>query len=70
MAQFRPILTTDPGPRFDACLDGANKLLRRAADEWAKGNPENPSTKEVLNEVLDIFAKERFLKRPYGTGPT
>jgi hypothetical protein len=70
MAQFRPVLTTDPGPRFDACLYEADRLLRKAADEWAKGNPENPSTKDVLNQVLNIFAEEKFLKRPYGKGPT
>jgi hypothetical protein len=70
MAQYRPVLTTDPGPRFDACLNEVNKLLRRAADEWAKGNPEDPLTKDVLNQILDIFAREKFLKRPYGKGPT
>ena len=70
MAQYRPVLTTDPGPRFDACMDEANKLLRSAADDWAKGNPEDPPTDSVLARVLDVFAKEKFLKRPYGKGPT
>jgi len=70
MAQIRPNLTTDPGPRFDRCMEDARRLLRTAADNWAQGNPEEPPTEEVLNKIVDVFANEKFLKRPYGIGPT
>jgi hypothetical protein len=51
-------------------LDEAKRQLQRAADDWAKGHPEKPSTKDVLDQILEIFIKENFLKRPYGKGPT
>ena len=70
MAQYRPVYTTDPGPSYDRCLDDALRRLRKAADEWATGHPEQPPTKVVLDEILEIFAREKFLKRPYGAGPT
>lgn len=66
MAQAKPILTTDPGPRFSQCKEDSIKLLNKAADEWAKGDPLNPQTEEVLGALLDIFIKERFLKPPGG----
>jgi len=65
MAQVRPILTTDPGPRYECCVDEALIVLRKAADEWAFGNPEQPLTPEVLNQILRIFEKEKFLRRPF-----
>ena len=53
---------------FDECLDDARRLLMKAADEWSKGDPEQPPTAEVLDAILDVFAKRRFLDRPYGAG--
>jgi hypothetical protein len=40
-------------------------VLRKAADEWALGNPEQPPSPEVLEKILRIFEKERFLRRPF-----
>jgi hypothetical protein len=65
MAQVRPILTTDPDPRFEQCRESAVRLLRKAADEWAKGDPEKPPPVEVLEAILKIFEDERFLRRPW-----
>jgi hypothetical protein len=70
MAQFRPVYANDPGPRFEQCMDEAQALMRRAADEWAHGDPENPPTERVLAEILQVFARDKFLKRPFGAGPT
>jgi hypothetical protein len=64
MAQAKPTLSSDPGPRFQACTDAALELLRKAADEWAEGNPEEPATERVLGDILRILEKERFLRRP------
>jgi hypothetical protein len=68
MAQYQ-----DPGGRhkhlvvnFEDCEREALLLLIKAADEWAEGNPEQPPTKEVLDNVLHVFAKRGFLRRPYG----
>jgi hypothetical protein len=65
MAQSKPRLSSDPGPRFEAATAGALGVLRRAADEWAKGHPEEPATEAVLQEILRIFEKEHFLRRPF-----
>lgn len=40
MAQLKPILSGDPGPHFKKAYAEALETLRRAADEWAKGDPE------------------------------
>ena len=64
MAQAKPTLSSDPGPRFQACRDAALELLRKAADEWAEGHPEEPPTERVLTNILRIFEKEKFLRRP------
>jgi hypothetical protein len=37
-----------------------------AADEWALGNPEQPATKEVLEEIVRTFEHELFLRRGLG----
>lgn len=66
MAQARPTLTTDPGPRFTQCKEEAMKLLDKAAIEWSKGDPSNPTTEDVLKGVLAVFIKERFLRPPNG----
>lgn len=66
MAQARPLLTTDPGPRFEQCKTDAKKLLDKAATEWSKGDPSNPATEEILLGVLAIFIKERFMRPPHG----
>jgi hypothetical protein len=65
MAQVKPRLSSDPGPRFEAATAAALELLRRAADEWAEGSPEEPSTEDVLSQILRIFEKEKFLRRPF-----
>lgn len=66
MAQAKPILTSDPGPRFTQCKEDSIKLLNKAANEWSKGDPLNPPAGEVLKGILEIFIKERFLKPPGG----
>jgi hypothetical protein len=68
MAQVRPLLTTDPGPRFDTCKREAVKLLGKAAVEWSHGDPSAPDPGAVLEQIIDIFAREQFLRRPYGSG--
>jgi len=65
MAQVCPNLTTDPGPRFKQCRESAARLLRKAADEWAKGDPEKPHPENVLEAILKTFEDERFLRRPW-----
>jgi hypothetical protein len=57
-------LSSDPAARFVYCFEDALKLLRTAADQWAIGDPEKPSTEKVLSSLLDIFERERFLRRP------
>lgn len=52
--------------RFDQCVEDAQKILIRAADEWCKGDPELPSTQQILNELLEVFVMQGFLKKPYG----
>ena len=65
MAQAQSILTSDPGPRFERCVDEAHEILRKAADEWALGHPEQPPTKEVLERIIRVFEHERFLRRGF-----
>jgi hypothetical protein len=65
MAQVRPTLTTDPGPRFEECRRSAARLLRKATDEWVKGDPENPAPERILEDILKIFEHEKFLHRPW-----
>ena len=65
MAQCRPILTSDPGPRYERCVEEALIILRKAADEWALGSPEQPPTSEILAQILNVFEKEKFLRRPF-----
>ena len=65
MAQVRPNLSTDPGPRFKNCQESAARLLRKAADEWAKGDPEKPPQEKVLEAILKTFEDEKFLRRPW-----
>ncbi len=64
MAQYRGKLTTDPGPRFEQSIRDALEILRKSADSWAKGDPEDPPTEEVLRQVLRVFERQRFLQRP------
>jgi hypothetical protein len=68
MAQVRPRLTSDPGPRFRQCKDAALRLLDRAAVGWSKGDPSNPDPKTILEQIIDVFAREQFLRRPAGCG--
>jgi hypothetical protein len=57
---------SDPGPRFERCVDASLVILREAADQWALGNPEQPPTREVLEQIIRIFEHEHFLKRGLG----
>lgn len=52
---------------YDECVDEAQRILMAAADEWGRGDPETPATREVMQEILDVFVKQHFLKRPYGS---
>ncbi len=70
MAQARPVYWNDPGPLFDTCKDQARRLLDRAAIEWSKGDPSQPNPSKVLDEILGLFAEQKFLRRPYGAGKT
>jgi hypothetical protein len=65
MAQVKPVLSSDPGPQFDEAQREALEILQRAADEWAQGNPEEPSTRSVLDRVLKPFLDRKFLRRPF-----
>lgn len=65
MAQAQPNLVSDPGPRFERCVEEARALLRKAADEWALGHPEQPPTKDVLEQIIRVFEHERFLHRGF-----
>jgi hypothetical protein len=65
MAQCRSTLSSDPGPRYERCKDEALIILRKAADDWALGDPEQPPTSEVLKQILLIFEKQKFLHRPF-----
>ncbi len=69
MAQARGRYDSDPGPRFDDAKAEALKSLMRAAKDWGEGNPSVPDPETVLEEIIDAFAKARFIRRPYGSGP-
>jgi hypothetical protein len=58
-------LSSDPGPQYDETFREAIELLQKAADQWALGHPEEPPTSDVLKEILELFRKKGFLKRPY-----
>jgi hypothetical protein len=70
MAQARGLYTDDSGPRYERAFDKALALLRDSADQWAEGNPEVPPTEATLRRLLDIFVKEKFLRIPFGAGPS
>jgi hypothetical protein len=65
MAQVRALYSSDPGPRFQQCVDEAQAVLRAAADRWALGQPEDPPTTEVLEAILFIFEHQHFLGRGF-----
>ncbi|MGC1274878.1 MAG: hypothetical protein WBC44_14320 [Planctomycetaceae bacterium] len=69
MAQARGRYWSDPGPQFDICKEDAVRLLTDAAAEWTKGDLTQPEPEVVLEQILNLFAKKQFLKRPYGCGP-
>jgi hypothetical protein len=68
MAQVKPVLSNDPGPRFRQCKEAARRLLDRAAIAWAEGDPSDPDPATVLEHIIDVFAGEKFLHRPGGCG--
>ncbi|MCU0722829.1 MAG: hypothetical protein MUC63_04325 [Planctomycetes bacterium] len=49
---------------FTRCMDEAQAILRDAADSWAAGDAETPSTLEMLVGVLQVFAQGGFLSFP------
>ena len=53
---------SDSGQRYECAVAESYRLLRRSAEEWAEGNPEDPPTGSVLREILDIFITGRFLR--------
>ena len=55
--------------RFARCLEEARALLRDSADWWARGDPEEPATLEVLLNILRMFAREDFLYFPSELNP-
>lgn len=65
MAQSKPTLSTDAGPQYEQAEREALDVLRRAADAWAKGDPEDPETALVLRRVLEPFLRRRFMRRPF-----
>jgi hypothetical protein len=65
MAQHQSLHSGDPGSRFDRCRDQAHDLLRKAADQWTLGHPEEPPTRGVLEQILRIFEREHFLRRGF-----
>ena len=56
----------DPGPRFERCCAEALGILQKAADEWALGHPEQPPSKAILERIIRVFEREKFLKRGIG----
>jgi hypothetical protein len=64
--QVNGLTSSDPGPRFEQCVDDALAILREAADEWALGHPERPPAREVLERILRTFEHEHFLRRGLG----
>lgn len=66
MAQVKPRLSSDPGPQFEDATREALDELRRAADQWAGGDPEQPASTDVLTRVLKPYFDRKFLRRPYG----
>jgi hypothetical protein len=64
MAQFRGVYSDDPGPTYERAIREAHKLLKKAADRWATGHPEEPVTQEVLAQILELFRKRRFFRLP------
>jgi hypothetical protein len=56
----------DPGARFERCVDESLAILRKAADEWALGHPEQPPSSEVLEQIIRVFEREHFLRRGLG----
>jgi hypothetical protein len=64
MAQFRGVYECDPGPTYERTVSEAHKLLKKAADRWATSHPEEPTTHDVLAQLLELFRKRQFLRLP------
>ena len=58
-----------PASEFARTLDEARALLRDAADRWARGDAEDPTTLDVLLTILEVFARDRFLLFPTEARP-
>ena len=54
---------SDYPARYQRCVDEALHVLRKAADQWALGHPEQPPTPEVLEQIIRVFERGRFLQR-------
>lgn len=65
MAQSKSRLATEAGPQFEEAQREALVALRRAADAWAKGDPEDPPSVDVLDRILEPFFDRQFLRRPF-----
>jgi hypothetical protein len=68
MAQYSTRITTDVTARFEQCQEQALRVLTAAADSWAQGSPADPDPAAVLEQIIDLFARQKFLRRPFGGG--
>lgn len=46
---------------FIEAVDVSMKILKDASDEWSKGNPEEPTTEQVLGEIINVFQKAKLM---------
>jgi hypothetical protein len=49
---------------FELSIEGLQRLLREAAELWALGDPENPTTKQVLDSMLNVMWSGQLAPRP------
>jgi hypothetical protein len=51
-------------PRVAEIIDRLNRVMSTAANEWARGNPEEPDAREVLSALFDVLWLQRLIPRP------
>jgi hypothetical protein len=57
-----------PGLRYEQCCLDAEESLRRAVAGWSEGDPEDPPTDIVVQQILRPFVVAKFLRPPWGIG--
>jgi hypothetical protein len=62
--EARAMASRGCAPGFSACMEEAQAILRDAADGWAAGDPERPTTLETLVGVLQVFVRGGLLAFP------